>query len=398
MRRSVHGLRQVATLAKEYNQVPTQVQRHLELIRKCNDDLRQLIQFRDDYAAILGKSAGALERIDHLISNAHSCLDGMIQQIESCRPQEPNGGAAFRNRMKWVLVHSPDFQDQMPTVSRLHANILDELDSLRQTVLMATFDREERPKEEPREETTQKDVPVVDVTVPPVFKNLTLLNDLMGDASGTFEVHMALSSVLAFNTSAAPVQNINTDPAPAVPIENASPKIPSTDADISKNNYVLCQTAITSEVDLTSMIEPKIPEASQRPHSTSEPRRAFKYCDEKEVVRGSIRHHRRLASERIDLGTPDSIGLSILFGDETSLKPTSDLQPPPRHSLVSSVSQVSLVSTNQSLDPSRSPSPPTTPRLRSSVLSAETRSSGVSESNDLLPMISIQPSFSVFQD
>lgn len=398
MRRSVHGLRQVATLAKEYNQVPTQVQRHLELIRKCNDDLRQLVQFRDDYATILGKTAGALERIDHLISNAHSCLDGMIQLIESCRPQEPKGGTAFRNRMKWVLVHSPDFQDQLqdqlPMVSRLHANILDELDSLRQTVLMATFDREERPKEEPQGEALQNDIPVVDITIPPVFKNLTLLNDLMGDALGM--LRLILSSVLAFNTSVVPVQNINPDPALVVPIDKASPKILATDADISKGNFVLCQTAVVSEVDLSSMIEPKIPEASQRPHSTSEPPRTFQYCDEKEVVRGSIRHHRKLASERIDLGTPDSIGLSILFGDETSLKPASDLQPPPRHSLVSSVSQVSLVSTNQSLD--RSPSPPTTPRLGSSLLSAETRLSGVSESNDLLPMISIQPSFSVFQD
>lgn len=396
MRRSVHGLRQVATLAKEYNQVPTQVQRHLELIRKCNDDLRQLVQFRDDYAAILGKDAGALERIDHLISNAHSCLDGMIQLIESCRPQEPKGGTAFRNRMKWVLVHSPDFQDQLPTVSRLHANILDELDSLRQTVLMATFDREERPKEEPQGETLQNDIPVVDITIPPVFKNLTLLNDLMGDALGMLRLILGL--VLAFNTSVVPVQNINPDPTPVVPIDNTSPKILATDADISKGNFVLCQTAMVSEVDLSSMIEPKIPEASQRPHSASEPPRAFQYCDEKEVVRGSIRHHRKLASERIDLGTPDSIGLSILFGDETSLKPASDLQPPPRQSLVSSVSQVSLVSTSQSLDPSSSPSPPTTPRLGSSLLSAETRSSGVSESNDLLPMISIQPSFSVFQE
>lgn len=128
-----------------------------------------------------------------MISNAHSCLDGMIQMIESCRPQEPNGGTVFRNRMKWVLVHSPDFQDQLPTVSRLHASILDELDSLRQTVLMATFDREETPKEKPRGEILQEDVPVAEVTTPPVFKNLILLNDLMGDAPGKSEVPLMLN-------------------------------------------------------------------------------------------------------------------------------------------------------------------------------------------------------------
>lgn len=188
MRHSVNSLRQMANLAKEYSQVSNRVQRYAELIQKCNDDLRHLIRLRHDHAVVLEKKLGTLDHIDDIISNAHTSLDNLTRLLEACRPPERHGEeTSFRNKVKWILVHLPDFQDQQPALRRVHDHVLQELDLLRQTIIMSSFDEQSAVKKKPQIELEENRAQHTDITMPPVFENLALLNDLMGDLPGMSE-------------------------------------------------------------------------------------------------------------------------------------------------------------------------------------------------------------------
>lgn len=179
------NLRQVATLAAEYSQVPSQVQECLELIRDCRRDLRLLIQLRSQHAAPLSARSGTLERIDSVISAAQTALDNVSKLVESCRPEAHKGRTPFRNKMKWVLADSHEFHTQRPALHRHHGAVQAELEFVRQAALTPAFGQQNQ-KNNDGDDIQRKATSFDDTKqAPQVFENYTLLEDLMGEISGT---------------------------------------------------------------------------------------------------------------------------------------------------------------------------------------------------------------------
>lgn len=177
MRTSVTSLRQIATLAAEYNQIPDQVQQCLELVRHCDHDLRNLIQLREKHAALLRQQAGAVERIDSVISAAHLGLDNMRRLVESCHPQAHSGRSLFRNKMRWVMVDGSDFRSQQPALSRHRAAVLAESQFVYRLTLESSSSKR-------IDNVVKEERFPVEAKMSHVFEDFTLLKELMGDATG----------------------------------------------------------------------------------------------------------------------------------------------------------------------------------------------------------------------
>ncbi|KAF7554292.1 hypothetical protein G7Z17_g3032 [Cylindrodendrum hubeiense] len=169
---SINPLRRLTSLTIEYDQVPDEIRCCLELVRTCNQDLQRLIELRNEHLALLEKQPDALERVNNIIGAAHKGLAEICEVVEKCRPEANRGKTPFRNRMKWIFGDSTQFRNQEPVISRHHATVLAELNFVRQVALWAPIADQQRVSESQTAE-----APL------PVFNNIGLLGDLMGDVS-----------------------------------------------------------------------------------------------------------------------------------------------------------------------------------------------------------------------
>ncbi|KAI5460102.1 hypothetical protein BGZ63DRAFT_265118 [Mariannaea sp. PMI_226] len=312
MRTSISRIRQMATFAAEYDQVPEQIRCSLELVRTCDHDLQQLIQLRNDHTALLRRESGAIDSIDKTIEAARRSLERIFRLVESCRPEAHDGKTPFRNKLKWALVDSLDFQVEEPVLRRRHATVLAEASYVQQVIQAAIIERAAMRAREERQKH-----PVTDVTTPTVFENLNLLGDIMGDR---------------------PVNNKITSnrPVSVAPDRTSSPLV-----DV---NYGQLNTEHISESPLPLPLHDNIDSAIDIHEMDSNPYRTTpsSYCDEKEVV--SETHRQKSDNERVVLSSTDSTGLSILLDHDNTR--TSYLAPPPQTaSSLTSVSVTSLAST-----------------------------------------------------
>ncbi|KAF7554375.1 hypothetical protein G7Z17_g2977 [Cylindrodendrum hubeiense] len=189
MRGSLNPIRHLATLIIEYDQVPNEVRCCLELVRTCDQDLQRLIQLRNEHLVLLEKQPEALERVNNIIEGAHNGLVEVCEIVERCRPEAHQGKTPFRNRVKWIFVDSMQFHNQEPVISRHHAAVLAELNFVRQIVLWAPMAEQQK---------IQESQPIEKAL--PVFDNIALLGELMGDVSG-FELGLKSHGIYLPNPS-----------------------------------------------------------------------------------------------------------------------------------------------------------------------------------------------------
>lgn len=304
MRGSLNPLRHLATLAVEYDQVPNEVRCCLELLRTCDQDLQRLIELRNEHLVLLEKQPEALDRVNKIIEAAHRGLVEVCEIVEKCRPEAHRGKTPFRNRMKWIFVDSMLFRNQEPVISRHHTSVLAELIFVRQIVLWAPVVEQQKIEQNQSVEKS-----------PPVFENIALLGELMGDVS--------VSNNGPISTS-----------------ENA----PATLTPSLLTSVNFSQTTLSSWP--SSSMRHDLNESSSKPaleglntslNQTSSTFPILVYDDEKEVVQD---RQEKTDGERIVLNPTDNSGLSLLFGNGTEVTPCSS--PQSHAASVASVSQISL--------------------------------------------------------
>lgn len=156
----------------DQGQVPSDVRRSLELVRTCDKDLQHLIELRNECLPRLERRPLVLARVHSIIEAAQAGLEEACAIVERCRPEAHSGKTPFASRVAWLLVDSGEFRNLEPIVSRHHDAVLAELNFLRNIAMLAPVP--EVSKEEGRC-VVQKEAPV--------FDNIALLGDILGDIS-----------------------------------------------------------------------------------------------------------------------------------------------------------------------------------------------------------------------
>ncbi|KAL6406862.1 hypothetical protein AUP68_09672 [Ilyonectria robusta] len=305
MRGSLNPLRHLATLAVEYDQVPNEVRCCLELLRTCDQDLQRLIELRNEHLVLLEKQPEALDRVNKIIEAAQTGLVEVCEIVEKCRPEAHRGKTPFRNRMKWIFVDSMLFRNQEPVISRHHTSVLAELIFVRQIVLWAPVAEQQKKIEQ--SQSIEKS--------PPVFENIALLGELMGDVS-------------ASNHS--PISTPDNAPATLTPPPLASLNLSQTTLSSWPSSSMRHDLNDSSSKPALEGLNPSL---NQTPPAFP----ILVYDDEKEVVQD---RQEKTDGERIVLNPNDNSGLSLLFGDGTEVTPCSS--PQIHAASVASVSQISL--------------------------------------------------------
>lgn len=156
----------------DQGQVPSDVRRSLELVRTCDKDLQHLIELRNECLPRLERRPLVLARVHSIIEAAQAGLEEACAIVERCRPEAHSGRTPLASRVAWLLVDSGEFRNLEPIVSRHHDAVLAELNFLRNIAMLAPVP--EGKKEEGRC-VVQKEAPV--------FDNVALLGDILGDIS-----------------------------------------------------------------------------------------------------------------------------------------------------------------------------------------------------------------------
>ncbi|RSL93495.1 hypothetical protein CDV31_014698 [Fusarium ambrosium] len=156
----------------DQGQVPSDVRRSLELVRTCDKDLQHLIELRNECLPRLERRPLVLARVHSIIEAAQAGLEEACAIVERCRPEAHSGRTPLSSRVAWLLVDSGEFRNLEPIVSRHHDAVLAELNFLRNIAMLAPVP--EASKEEGRC-VVQKEAPV--------FDNIALLGDILGDVS-----------------------------------------------------------------------------------------------------------------------------------------------------------------------------------------------------------------------
>ncbi|KAM0427274.1 hypothetical protein ACHAPT_007707 [Fusarium lateritium] len=156
----------------DQGQVPSDVRRSLELVRTCDKDLQHLIELRNECLPRLERRPLVLARVHSIIEAAQVGLEEACAIVERCRPDAHSGKTRLASRVAWMLVDSGEFRNLEPIVSRHHDAVLAELNFLRQIAMLAPVPEASREDGVCR---VQKEAPV--------FDNLALLGDILGDLS-----------------------------------------------------------------------------------------------------------------------------------------------------------------------------------------------------------------------
>ncbi|KAH6871411.1 hypothetical protein B0T10DRAFT_500556 [Thelonectria olida] len=291
---SVDRLRQIAALATEFDRVPNQVRGCLELVRTCDHDLQHLIQLRTEHARLLERHSGAIKRIDGIIKAARKALKDVCKLVENCRPEAHEGRTPLRNKLRWVLVDSRDFEHQEPGIRRHHAAILAELIFIRRVAVMASSSKQFRNRDMERKKQ-------LGLAAKPsqVFENLTLLGDIIGDLSNISIESQSPNKLAPVSTN----NTITTCPAPTKTTRMPSPLVN------------MAYTQVSVECYPSSSPRNKIPNYTAEPimgeTAISLP---LPHYNEKEVA--FERDQQKWTSECIVLGSTDCAGLLTLFDND----------------------------------------------------------------------------------
>src|SRR5262245_27502615 len=100
----------------DLNQVPTTIQKCLELVETCHSDLCDLIELRNEYLQLLQSQPKVLDRMNNIITQAHQGLAEVCALVEKCRPEAHGGRTPLRSRINWLLVDSNLFKCQEPII------------------------------------------------------------------------------------------------------------------------------------------------------------------------------------------------------------------------------------------------------------------------------------------
>ncbi|KAJ4325552.1 hypothetical protein N0V84_003430 [Fusarium piperis] len=154
----------------DQGQVPSDVRRSLELVRTCDKDLQHLIELRNECLPRLERRPLVLARVHSIIEAAQAGLEEACAIVERCRPEAHSGRTPLASRVAWLLVDSGEFRNLEPIVSRHHDAVLAELNFLRNIAMLAPV-----PEASKERCVVQKEAPV--------FDNIALLGDILGDVS-----------------------------------------------------------------------------------------------------------------------------------------------------------------------------------------------------------------------
>ncbi|KAL7928147.1 hypothetical protein V8C35DRAFT_318813 [Trichoderma chlorosporum] len=310
---SVRSTYRAVSVVIDGENISNDMQRSLELVRTCNQDLQELIKLRNYHLHLLEKQPHSLERLNSIIEKVHNGLLDASRIVEKYRPQLQSGKKSLQTQIAWAHRDSQEFQALGPTMSQHNATILAEISFLRSLTIITT-------KSEPEEskESTGSD----DKTV---FNNLELLKDLVGDLLGS--------------------QMLPTTSPPTLSLPPPPPPPP-----VIKVNERASMPNLLTNPEYCDLPEPVFPNII--PHQQPIP--SLLLSEQTPSLRtqgGQALEDGNQRKSRVVLNQSDHSGLSLLFGDEPDMNFDISSKIQPHHSRARSSS-----STLQSAMPSFSSS------------------------------------------
>ncbi|PNP58361.1 hypothetical protein THARTR1_01876 [Trichoderma harzianum] len=173
---SIRSTYRAVSVAIDGENISNDMRHSLELVRTCNQDLQDLIRLRNEHLRLLEKQPQTLERLNSIIEKVHNGLLDASRIVEKYRPELHSGKKSLQTQIAWAHRDSQEFQALGPTMSQHNATILAEIDFLRSLTIITTQNKPEEVKE----------IEILGADDKTLFNNLELLEDFMGDVSGTW--------------------------------------------------------------------------------------------------------------------------------------------------------------------------------------------------------------------
>ncbi|KAK0763489.1 hypothetical protein N5P37_002866 [Trichoderma harzianum] len=287
---SIRSTYRAVSVAIDGENISNDMRRSLELVRTCNQDLQELIRLRNEHLRLLEKQPQILERLNSIIEKVHNGLLEASRIVEKYRPELHLGKRSLQTQIAWAHRDSQEFQAMGPTMSQHNATILAEISFLRSLTIITTQTKAEEAKE----------IEILGSDDKTLFNNLELLEDFMGDVSGSRDLRLA-------SPPAPP-------PPPAIQV-NARASMP---------NLLINQ-------EYCDLPEPVIPNII--PHQ--QPIASLLASEQASTLRagsGQTLEDGNQRNSRVVLNQADHSGLSLLFGDELDLNFDLSSKTQPQHS------------------------------------------------------------------
>ncbi|KAL7957975.1 hypothetical protein V8C34DRAFT_314380 [Trichoderma compactum] len=178
---SIRSTYRAVSVAIDGETISNDMRRSLELVRTCNQDLQELIRLRNEHLRLLEKQPQTLERLNSNIERVRNGLLEASRIVEKYRPELYSGKKSLQTQIAWAHGDSREFQALEPTMSQHNATILAEISFLRSLAVITT---QQKPEE-------AKEVEILGSDDKTLFNNLELLEDFMGDVSGSQDLPLA---------------------------------------------------------------------------------------------------------------------------------------------------------------------------------------------------------------
>lgn len=172
---SIRSTYRAVSVAIDGENISNDMRRSLELVRTCNQDLQELIRLRNEHLSLIEKQPQILERLNSIIEKVHNGLLEASRIVEKYRPELHSGNKSLKTQISWAHRDSQEFQAMGPTMSQHNATILAEISFLRSLTIITTQSKPDEVKE----------IEILGSDDKTLFNNLELLEDFMGDVSGT---------------------------------------------------------------------------------------------------------------------------------------------------------------------------------------------------------------------